>query len=145
MGGVACGVGGGVSWCEGARSAWSQATSQAACQAESWSAVLGAPLALSRLHTEAGRVKLHRRLRAAAYAARCATLNRRRALRAALALHVRLCAQEKGFWGAAVTQRRGLWLGALRALKPAEVAGLQTQADEYVKLAAAHAADLKTL
>ena len=115
MGGVACGVGGGVSWCEGARSAWSQATSQAACQAESWSAVLGAPLALSRLHTEAGRVKLHRRLRAAAYAARCATLNRRRALRAALALHVRLCAQEKGFWGAAVTQRRGLWLGALRA------------------------------
>jgi carbonic anhydrase/acetyltransferase-like protein (isoleucine patch superfamily) len=42
-----------------------------------------------------------------------------------------------------------LWGGnpaaKLRALTPKEVSGLQTQADEYVKLAAFHAADLKAL
>ena len=42
-----------------------------------------------------------------------------------------------------------LWGGnpatKLRDLTPKEVSGLQTQADEYVKLAACHVADLKIL
>ena len=102
----------GVQPAEAVPETWGQATAE---YAEGWSRVLRVPMA----QTEAARARLHRRLKAAAHAARCATLQRSHVLRLALQLQLRLSAHEKGFHGMhgqhVVSQRRGLWLGVLRA------------------------------
>jgi len=102
----------GVQPAEAVPEGWGQATAE---YAEGWSRVLRVPMA----QTEAARARLHRRLKAAAHAARCATLQRAATLRRGLQLQLRLSAHEKGFHGVhgahVVSQRRGLWLGVLRA------------------------------
>jgi len=74
----------------------------------------GALPTLAVAPTGAGLARHHHRLRVAFAAERAAWRRRERCLERACALRAALSATERGFGGAAVPARRGLWLGALR-------------------------------